>query len=104
MQITTTEEISGEKITKVLGIVNGSTVRVRNIWADICAGFKNFVGGEVDTYTEMLIDSRELAVKRMVAEAKKMGADGIVAVRFVNCNIMSGTAEILAYGTAVKLK
>ena len=100
--ITTGNEIPGKKITKVLGVVRGSTVRARNIGRDIGAGFKNIVGGEVKTYTEMTKNSRDEAFNRMVNEAIDLKADAIIGVRFTTSMVMQGASEMLAYGTAVK--
>lgn len=99
-----TETIPGKEIKEALGIVRGSTVRARNIGRDIFAGLKNIVGGEVSEYTQLLADSREEAISRMLADAQNLGADAIVNVRFMTSTVMQGMAEILAYGTAVKLK
>jgi|SRR3989338_128614 len=101
--ITTTSEIPGKKTKQILGIVRGNTVRSRNIGHDIGASFKNIVGGEIKSYTEMLTQSREEALNRMINEAVEMKADAIINVRFMTSAIMGGAAEILAYGTAVKL-
>lgn len=101
--ITTTSEIPGKKVKAILGIVKGNTVRSRNIGHDIGASFKNIVGGEIKSYTEMLTQSREEALNRMINEAVDMKADAIINVRFMTSAIMGGAAEILAYGTAVKL-
>jgi uncharacterized protein YbjQ (UPF0145 family) len=103
MIISTTENIPGRQITQILGIARGSTVRARNIGRDIFAGLKNIVGGEISEYTKLIADSREEAIQRMQADAQKLGAQAIVNVRFSTSMIMQGTAEILAYGTAVKL-
>jgi uncharacterized protein YbjQ (UPF0145 family) len=104
MKISTTPEIAGYDIVETVGIARGSTVRARNAGRDIIAGFKNFVGGEISEYTRLLADSRESALERMSADAKRMGADAVVNVRFTTSAVMQGAAEILAYGTAVKLK
>ena len=88
---------------EILGISRGSTVRARNVGRDIMAGFKNLVGGEIDEYTKLQAQSREEAIQRMVDDAKNLGADAIVNVRFATSVIMQGASEILAYGTAVKL-
>ncbi|MBS3087923.1 YbjQ family protein [Candidatus Pacearchaeota archaeon] len=101
---TTTFEIPGKKITKILGVAKGNTIRARHIGRDIMAGLKNVVGGEIKSYTEMTTQSREEAFNRMVNDAIEMGADAIVGVRFSTAMIMQGAAEMLAYGTAVKLK
>lgn len=102
--VLSTSEVPGKKVAKVLGIVKGSTVRARNIGRDIGAGFKSLVGGEIKTYTEMISQAREEAYNRMINEATKKGADAIVGFRFMTSMIMQGASEMLAYGTAVKLK
>lgn len=102
--VTTTSEIPGYKVVKVLGVVTGSTVRAKHIGKDILAALRHIVGGEVKEYTEMLKEARQQAIERMIEEAKKLGADAIVNVRFMTSAIAAGAAEILAYGTAVKLK
>ncbi len=104
MILSTTHEIPGREIAENLGVARGSTVRARNIGRDIFAGIKNIVGGEIEEYTRLQADSREQALQRMVAEAEKMGADAIVGMRFSTSMVMQGAAEMLAYGTAVKLK
>ena len=104
MIITTGEEIPGKKIVEVLGVVKGSTVRARNIGRDIGAGFKNIVGGEIKTYTEMANNARDEAFNRMVNQAIEKGANAIIATRFTTSMIMQGASEMLAYGTAVKIK
>ena len=102
--VTTGNEIPGKKIVKILGVVRGNTVRARNIGRDIGAGLKNLVGGEVKTYTEMTIHSRDEAFNRMVNEAVKLKADAVIGMKFMTSMIMQGASEMLAYGTAVKLK
>jgi len=104
MIITTTETIPGKEIAGILGIARGSTVRARNVGADIFAGLKNIVGGEISEYTKLQAASREQALQRMVEDATKMNADAIVNIRFSTSMIMQGASEILAYGTAVKFK
>lgn len=104
MLLATIDEIAGKKIDKVLGVVKGSTVRSRNIGRDIGASFKSVIGGEIKTYTEMTIDAREEAFNRMINEAVKLKADAIVGIKFNTSMVMQGAAEMLAYGTAVKLK
>ncbi len=104
MKIVTTETIAGHEIIEVLGVVRGSTVRARNVGRDIFAGLKNLVGGEIEEYTKLAADSREEAYFRMVKDAKRLGADAVVGVRFTTSMIMQGASEMLAYGTAVKLK
>jgi len=102
--ITTLNEIPGKTIVENLGVVKGNTVRARNIGRDIGAAFKSIVGGEIKTYTEMIHQSREEAINRMINQAVDLNADAIVGVRFMTSMVMQGAAEMLAYGTAVKLK
>ena len=104
MLLSTTFDITGRKIDKSLGLVTGNTVRSKNLGKDIVAGLRNLVGGEVPEYTEMLSESRFEALKRMKDNAKKMNADAVVGVRFTTSSITARAAELLAYGTAVKLK
>ncbi len=104
MIITTTDTIPNKEVSEIIGIARGSTVRARNIGRDIFAGLKNIVGGEISEYTKLQAISREQALKRMQEDAEKMGANAIINVRLTTAMIMQGTAEILAYGTAVKLK
>lgn len=101
--VTTGEEIPGKKIVKILGIVQGNTVRAKNIGRDIAAGFKNIIGGEIKSYTDLLTQAREEAYNRMVNQAIDAGADAIVGMRFSTSAVMQGAAEIVAFGTAVKL-
>jgi uncharacterized protein YbjQ (UPF0145 family) len=102
--VTTAFEVPGKKIAKVLGIVRGNTVRARNIGRDIGAGFRNLVGGEVKTYTQMTAQSRDEAFNRMVNDAISMKADAIIGFNFSTSMVMQGASEMLAYGTAVKLR
>ena len=104
MIITTTETIPGKEIAEIKGIARGSTVRARNIGSDIFAGLKNIVGGEIEEYTKLQAQSREQALQRMIEDAQRLNADAIVNVRLTTSMIMQGASEILAYGTAVKLK
>ncbi|MFZ9028958.1 MAG: YbjQ family protein [Crocinitomicaceae bacterium] len=104
MIITNTETVAGKEIAESLGIARGSTVRARNVGRDIFAGLKNLVGGEIDEYTKLQAQAREEAMQRMIQDAEKLGADAVVNVRFTTSMIMQGASEILAYGTAVKLK
>lgn len=101
--ITTTENIPGYEI-ETLGIVFGNTVRAKHLGKDIMAGLKNIVGGELRGYSEMLADARAEAMNRMVDEAEKLGADAVVNIRFTTSQTMAGAAELLAYGTAMKLR
>ena len=101
MIYTTTNEIAGKKIVRVLGTAKGNTIRARNIGRDIIAFLKNLVGGEIEEYTKMMAEAREQAIDRMLADAEAMGANAVVCVRFTTSYIMASAAEILAYGTAV---
>jgi uncharacterized protein YbjQ (UPF0145 family) len=103
MILTTTEEVPNHKTKEILGIAQGSTIRSRHMGSDILAGFKHMVGGELKGYTKMIRESRDQAVERMTEHAKELGADAIVNVRFVTAEVMQGAAEVMAYGTAVKL-
>lgn len=103
MIITTTETVPGHETTEILGIVRGSTVRARNIGRDIFAGLRNIVGGEITEYSKLQAHSREQAIERMIQDAEKLNADAVVNVRLMTSMVMQGAAEILAYGTAVKL-
>lgn len=103
MLLITTETIKGREITEVLGLVRGNTIRARHMGRDIMAGLRNIVGGEIKEYTRMLSQARNQAVERMVKEAEELGADAVIGMRFTTSQTMSGAAEILAYGTAVKL-
>ncbi len=102
--VTTMETVPGRDITEVLGVVRGSTVQTRHIGSDIVAGLKSLVGGEIKGYVKVLITAREEADSRMLGEARALGADAVVCVRYSTSQIMSGGAEMLAYGTAVKLR
>lgn len=104
MIVTTTNEVPGKKIAKILGIVKGSTVRARNVGRDIGASFKSVIGGEIKTYTDMTNNSRDEAYNRMVNDATELGADAIIGMRFMTSMVMQGAAEMVAFGTAVKLK
>ena len=104
MIVVTTDFIPGKKIVKQLGLVRGNSVRVRHIGRDIMAGLKTIVGGEVAEYTKMLAETREQALDRMTEEAIKLDADAIINVRFSTSFIMKAAAELLAYGTAVKIE
>ena len=103
MIITTGTEVPGYQVVEILGVVKGNTVRARNIGRDIGAGFKNLIGGEIKTYTDMISHAREESFNRMINQAMDMGAHAIIGVRFMTSMIMQGASEMLAYGTAVKL-
>ena len=104
MIVVTTEHIPGQQETASLGLVRGSSIRARHVGKDIMAVFRNLVGGEVHEYSKLLGESREQAVDRMIEEAQALGADAIIGVRFQTSMVMSGAAEMLCYGTAVKLE
>ncbi len=101
MIIVTTETIPGQKVTKVLGIVKGNTIRARHVGKDITAGFKNLFGGEIEEYTKLMAEAREQALDRMMANAKSKGANAVAKVNFSTSFIMGAASEILAFGTAV---
>lgn len=103
MILVTTESISG-KTLETLNIVKGSAIQTKHIGKDILSGLKTLVGGELTEYVAMLNEARAMATKRMCEEAKALGADAIVCVRYSTSSVMSGAAEILAYGTAVKFR
>ena len=102
--VTTGEVIPGKEVVEILGVVRGSTVRARNIGRDIAASLKNLIGGEIKTYTDMANNARDESYNRMVNSAIERKADGIIGMRFVTSMIMDGASEMVAYGTAVKLK
>lgn len=104
MLVTTQDAFSDYDIIETLGLVKGNTIRARHIGKDIMAGLRNMVGGEITEYTKMLAESREQALDRMIADAKEKGANGIVCLRFTTSAVMQGAAELLAYGTAVRLE
>lgn len=101
MMVVTSSQIAGQRIVKTLGMVRGNTIRSRNLARDILAVFKNLVGGEIEEYTKLMAESREQALDRMRAEAKQLGANAIVDVRFSTSEVMQAAAEMLVYGTAV---
>ena len=103
MIIATTESVAGYNISDHLGTVIGKTIRARHLGKDIMAGIRTIIGGEIKEYTGMLAESREQALIRMQDKAKELGANAVVGVRFQTSMILSGTAELLVYGTAVKL-
>ena len=101
MILVNTDYISGKKL-ETLSLVKGSTIQSKHIGKDIAQSFKTLVGGELKAYTEMMNEARELATNRMVAEAQALGADAIVNIRYASSAVMSGAAEVIVYGTAVK--
>jgi uncharacterized protein YbjQ (UPF0145 family) len=104
MIFSNTEFVTGHEIKQMLGLVRGNTIQAKSIGKDIKAGFRHMAGGEIKEYTEMLAESREIALKRMEEKAQALGADAVINVRFMTSSIMGGAAEILVYGTAVTLK
>ena len=101
MKLVSIENIPGQNY-EVLGIVKGTIVQSKNFGRDFMAGMKTLVGGEIVGYTEMLVEARQIATKRMVDEADQLGADAIIGVRYSSSSVMQGAAEVLAYGTAIK--
>ena len=97
------ESVPGQRVTEALGVVRGSTIRSKHIGKDIMAGLRSLVGGEVKEYTEMLVEALNESMNRMVAQAEELGADAVINLRFMTSAVMSGAAELLAYGTAVKM-
>jgi uncharacterized protein YbjQ (UPF0145 family) len=104
MIIVNTDFVPKKEIAETLGLVRGNTIQAKSIGKDFRAGLRHIAGGEITEYTEMLAESREVALKRMIDKAQKLKADAVINVRFMTSAIMGGAAEILAYGTAVKLK
>ena len=104
MLLVTTDAVPGYRVTKVIGLVRGNTIRARHVGADIFAAFKTLVGGEIDGYTKMMAESREQSLDRLRAEAYQRGANAIVGMRVTTSTVMQGAAEILAYGTAVVIE
>lgn len=104
MILTTTNDIPGREISEILGLVRGNTIRARHIGKDIMAFLKNITGGEIAEYTKLMAESREEALDRLVTEAAQLKADAVIGLRFITCEVMQGAAELLAYGTAVRLK
>jgi uncharacterized protein YbjQ (UPF0145 family) len=104
MLVVTTDTIAGHRVTETLGLVRGNTIRAKHIGKDIMAGLRNLVGGEIKEYTELLGEARNESLKRMAAEAEHLGADAVIAVRFATSQVMAGAAELLAYGTAVRIE
>ncbi|MDD6794994.1 MAG: YbjQ family protein [Clostridiaceae bacterium] len=103
MILTTCETVPGAKIVCIKGIVQGSTIQCKNIGRDIGSSFRQLVGGEMESYTKMMNEARDIATQRMIKQAENLGADAIVAFRYSSSTVMGGAAEMLAYGTAVTL-
>lgn len=104
MIVATTEVVAGHRIRRTLGLVRGSSIRARHVGRDLIAGLRHLAGGELHEYTKLLAEAREQAIDRMIAEAKALGANGIVGVRFQSAEVSRGAAEMVSYGTAVELR
>lgn len=104
IEITTGETVPSREIAEIRGVARGSIVRARFVGRDFIAGLRNLVGGEVTEYSQLMAESREQALLRMIAHARELDADAVICFRFSSSTVMEGAAEILAYGTAVKLK
>lgn len=104
MIITNIETVPGKTIVEHFGLVSGSTIRAKHVGRDIMAGLKNLVGGELKGYTQLLHESRQQAVERMIEQARQLGANAVVNVRFSTSSVAQGAAELYAYGTAVHIK
>ncbi len=104
MIVTNVESVLGKQMVEHYGLVQGSTIRAKHVGRDIMAGLKNIVGGELTGYTELLMEARQQAMERMIAQAKELGANAVVNVRFSTSSVAQGAAEILCYGTAVKVQ
>jgi uncharacterized protein YbjQ (UPF0145 family) len=104
MILTTSDEIPGKRIKRVIGLVRGNTIRARHLGKDILAQLKNVTGGEILEYTKLMAESREQCLDRMKQEAAELGANAIVAIRFTTASMMQHSAELLAYGTAVLIE
>lgn len=103
-ELLTVNQFPGREVVEVLGYVKGSTVQTKNVGKDILAGFKSLIGGEINSYTDMMNDARKIATERLLREADELGADAVLGFRLQTSAVMGGAAEIIAYGTAVKLK
>lgn len=104
MILSTTDAVPGREVAEVLGIARGNTIRSRHLGRDIMAGLKGIVGGEIESYTKLMAESREQAIARMIEHASALGADAVVGMRVSTSMLMTTASEILAYGTAVKLR
>ncbi len=103
MILVNTDYITGKEL-EILSIVKGGTIQTKNVGRDILESFKTLVGGELQSYNKMMNDARALATKRMVEEAKELGADAVINIRYATSSVMAGSAEVIVYGTAVKFK
>ncbi len=104
MILTNVESVPGKRIVEHYGLVHGSSIRAKHVGRDIMAGLKNIVGGELKGYTELLAESRRQSIERLVAQAEELGANAIINIRLSTSSVAQGAAEILAYGTAVKVE
>jgi uncharacterized protein YbjQ (UPF0145 family) len=104
MLLTNIESVPGKTIVEHYGLVTGSTVRAKHVGKDIMAGFKNIVGGELKSYTDLLQNSRKQSIERMIEQAKELGANAVINVRFATSSIAQGAAELYVYGTAVRVE
>ncbi len=104
MILTNVESVNGKEVVEHYGLVQGSTIRAKHVGKDIMAGLKNIIGGELKGYTELLVEARSEATARMVAQAEELGANAVVNIRFSTSSVAQGAAEILCYGTAVKVQ
>jgi len=104
MLVVTSPDIPGRKITRTIGLVRGSTIRAKHLGKDIMAGLRGMVGGEIGEYTQMMAESREQALQRMIADAEKQGANAVISLQFGTAMIMQSAAECIAYGTAVVIE
>ena len=104
MILATTESVAGYRVVRTLGLVRGSSVRVRHVGRDLIASLRNLTGGEVYEYTKLLAEVREQAIDRMVADARALGADGVLTIRFQSAEVSRGAAEMMSYGTALELR
>ncbi len=103
MILSTTNEVPGARVAEVLGVARGNTIRARHLGRDLLAGLKGIVGGEIESYTKLMAESREQAIARMTEHAESLGADAVIGLRVTTSMVMTTAAEILAYGTAVRL-
>lgn len=104
MTLTTTNKIPGREVVEILGLVKGNTIRAKHIGKDILAGLRNIVGGEIKEYTEALDEARKQSLKRLIKAAEDLNADAVIGIRFTTSQVMAGAAELLVYGTAVRLR
>ena len=102
MMVSTTEQLPGREVKEVLGVVFGSCVQTKHLGKDIRAGLRTVIGGESKAYTELMEESRRMAMQRMITNAQRLGADAIIGMRYATAQTMRGAAELIAFGTAVK--